>query len=71
MEDIVKAARESAQARLREKGRLDFGDISKHIVREHGIREWVIRDLVESGTATVEFDFATGGRPRSTLVLIA
>lgn len=79
MEDIVRQARIAAQrkaqydrlvSRLVEQRRLDFSDISRHIVREADLREWAIRELVEAGRATVEFDYATGGRPRTTLVLI-
>lgn len=56
-------------AELREKGRLDFGDISKRVVRDRETREWAIRELVESGAATIVVEFVTGGRPRTTLVL--
>lgn len=78
MEEIVRTARVEAQrkahldrlvAELRSKGRLDFGDISKRIVRGPELREWAIRSVVESGIATIEVDFSTGGRPRTSLVL--
>lgn len=78
MEDMVKAARiagmrkaqtDRVMARLRQSGRLDFGVISRTIVKDAPTREWVIRSIVESGLATIEVDYATGGRPRTVLVL--
>lgn len=78
MEEIIRTARVEAQRKahldrltneLQDKGRIDFGAISKRIVRDAVVREWAIRALVEGGIATVEVDFTTGGRPRTSLVL--
>lgn len=68
----LEAQRQGAKTRLREHlqaaRRARLHDITKRVIRDTGVRDWAIGELVEEGIVGIEVEYTTG-RPRTWLVL--